>query len=165
MRLLALLLTILLFSGSSLAECRNKDCMTAQFEFETMGHTFHYDEVFNIGTNWYIIFDYPENNVNKTITFEFYNGISKVHEYNNDLVTDSISFSGSTFNEEKLNLVLNITITNEDNSTNDFNLKIDINKPPADDLFYLWGGMTVFWTAIGAYVLYISSKFTKLRDK
>ena len=69
------------------------------------------------------------------------------------------------FNEEKLNLVLNITITNEDNSTSDFNLNIDINKPPADDLFYLWGGMTVFWTAIGAYVLYISSKFTKLRDK
>ena len=92
MRLLALFLTILLFSGSSLAECRNKDCMTAQFEFETMGHTFHYDEVFNIGTNWYIIFDYPENNTNKTITFEFYNGISKVHEYDNDLVTDSISF-------------------------------------------------------------------------
>ena len=165
MRLLALFLTILLFSGSSLAECRNKDCMTAQFELETMGHTFHYDEVFNIGTNWYIIFDYPDNNTNKTITFEFYKGISKVHEYDNDLVTDSISFSGSTFNEEKLNLVLNITITNEDNSTNDFNLKIDINKPPADDLFYLWGGMTVFWAAIGTYVLYISSKFTKLRDK
>ena len=165
MRLLALFFTILLFSGSSLAECRNKDCMTAQFELETTGHTFHYDEVFNIGTNWYIIFDYPENNTNETITFEFYSGISKVHEYDNDLVTDSISFSGSTFNEEKLNLVLNITITNEDNSTSDFNLKIDINKPPADDLFYLWGGMTVFWTAIGAYVLYISSKFTKLRDK
>tara|TARA_B100000401_G_scaffold264349_1_gene179889 strand:- start:106 stop:603 length:498 start_codon:yes stop_codon:yes gene_type:complete len=165
MRLLSLFLTILLFSGSSLAECRNKDCMTAQFELETMGHTFHYDEVFNIGTNWYIIFDYPENNTNKTITFEFDNGISKVHEYDNDLVTDSISFSGSAFNEEKLNLVLNITITNEDNSTSDFNLNIDINKPPADDLFYLWGGMTVFWTAIGAYVLYISTKFTKLRDK
>ena len=165
MRLLALFLTILLFSGSSLAECRNKDCMTAQFELETTGHTFHYDEVYNIGTNWYIIFDYPENNTNKTINFEFDNGISKVHDYDNDLVTDSISFSGSAFNEEKLNLVLNITITNEDNSTIDFNLKIDINKPPADDLFYLWGGMTVFWTAIGAYVLYISSKFTKLRDK
>ena len=165
MRLFSLFLTILLFSCSSLAECRNKDCMTAQFEFETMGHTFHYDEVFNIGTNWYIIFDYPENNTNKTITFEFYNGVSKVHEYDNDLVTDSISFSGSAFNEEKLNLVLKITITNEDNSTRDFSLYFDINKPPADDLFYLWGGMTVFWTAIGAYVLYISSKFTKLRDK
>ena len=165
MRLLVLFLTILVFSGSSFAECRNKDCMTAQFELGTMGHTFYYDEVFNIGTNWYIIFDYPENNTNQTVTFEFYNGISKVHKYDNDLVTDSISFSGSTFNEEKLNLALNITITSEDNSTNGFNLKIDINKPPADDLFYLWGGMTVFWTAIGAYVLYISSKFTKLRDK
>ena len=108
MRLFSLFLTILLFSGSSFAECRNKDCMTAKFELETMGHTFHYDEVFNIGTNWYIIFDYPENNTNKTITFEFYNGISKVHEYDNDLVTDSISFSGSAFKEEKLNLVLRI---------------------------------------------------------
>ena len=165
MRLLVLFLTILVFSGSSFAECRNKDCMTAQFELGTMGHTFYYDEVFNIGTNWYIIFDYPENNTNQTVTFEFYNGISKVHKYDNDLVTDSISFSGSTFKEKKLNLALNITITSEDNSTNGFNLKIDINKPPADDLFYLWGGMTVFWTAIGAYVLYISSKFTKLRDK
>ena len=35
----------------------------------------------------------------------------------------------------------------------------------ADDLFYLWGGMTVFWASIGAYVLYISSKFTQLREK
>ena len=57
MRLLVLFLTILVFSGSSFAECRNKDCMTAQFELGTMGHTFYYDEVFNIGTNWYIIFD------------------------------------------------------------------------------------------------------------
>ena len=165
MRLLALLLIILLFSGSSLGECRNKDCMTTQFKFETMGHTFHYDKVFNIGTNWYIIFDYPANNTNKTISFEFSTGISKEHVYDNDLVTDSISFSGSTFSEENLNLVLNVIITDEDNSTNSFNLNIDINKPPADDLFYLWGGMTVFWTAIGAYVLYISIKFNKLRDK
>ncbi len=165
MRLLALFLTILLFSGSTLAECRSKNCMTVQYDFGTMGHTFHYDEVFNIGTNWYIIFDYPENNTNKTITFEFSTGINKVHDYDNDLVTDSVSFSGSAFSEEKLNLVLNVIITDIDNSTSDFNLNIDINKPPADDLFYLWGGMTVFWIAIGAYVLYISSKLTKLRDK
>ena len=31
--------------------------------------------------------------------------------------------------------------------------------------FYLWGGMTVFWFSIGAYVLYISSKFTQLSEK
>jgi len=139
--------------------------MTAQFKLDNMAHTFHFDEVFNIGTNWYIIFDYPENNTNKTITFEFSTGLSKVHVYDNDLVTDSISFSGSAFSQERLNLVLNVTITDQDNSTSDFKLNVDINKPPADDLFYLWGGMTVFWATIGAYVLYISSKFTELRDK
>ena len=86
MRLLALFLTILLFSGSSLAECRNKDCMTAQFEFETMGHTFHYDEVFNIGTNWYIIFDYPEQKNNLILSLQrldkdeadYFGGIPKI---------------------------------------------------------------------------------------
>ena len=139
--------------------------MTAQFKLDNMAHTFHFDEVFNIGTNWYIIFDYPENNTNKTITFEFSTGLSKVHVYDNNLVTDSISFSGSAFSQERLNLVLNVTITDQDNSTSDFKLNVDINKPPADDLFYLWGGMTVFWATIGAYVLYISSKFTELRDK
>ena len=165
MKILASILVILLFSGPALGECRNKDCMTAQFKLDNMAHTFHFDEVFNIGTNWYIIFDYPEDNTNKTITFEFSTGLSKVHVYDNDLVTDSISFSGSAFSQERLNLVLNVTITDQDNSTSDFKLNVDINKPPADDLFYLWGGMTVFWATIGAYVLYISSKFTELRDK
>ena len=47
----------------------------------------------------------------------------------------------------------------------EFNLSIDVNKPPAEDMFYLWGGMTVFWASIGAYVLYISSRLTQLRDK
>jgi CcmD family protein len=43
--------------------------------------------------------------------------------------------------------------------------KIDINKPSDDDMFYLWGGMTVFWVAIGAYVLYLSSRFRELNKK
>jgi CcmD family protein len=43
--------------------------------------------------------------------------------------------------------------------------KIDINKPSDDDMFYLWGGMTVFWVAIGAYVLYLSSRFRELDEK
>jgi len=29
----------------------------------------------------------------------------------------------------------------------------------------LWGGMTVFWFAIGAYVLYLSSRFRELNKK
>ena len=79
-------------------------------------------------------------------------------------MTDSVSFSGSSFSEEKFNLVLNVKI-NGNNTSNEFELSIDINKPPADDLFYLWGGMAIFWISIGAYVLYISSKFTQLRER
>lgn len=158
------LLVILVLSGSVSAECREESCMTKETNFSTAGHTFYYNEVFNIGTNWYIIFDYPSNNTNETITFDFGNGINKVHTYDNSKVTDSISFSGSSFSEESLNLVLSIKISN-DELIDEFNLSIDINKPPAEDMFYLWGGMTVFWVSIGAYVLYISSRLTQLREK
>jgi len=164
MRLIVMILTILVLSGLVSAECREKECMTNEFNFDSTGHVFYYNEVFDIGTNWYIIFDYPESNTNDSIEFAFVDGPSKTHTYNEAEVTDSVSFPGSSFSEEKFNLVLNVKI-NGNNTSSEFNLSIDINKPPADDLFYLWGGMTVFWTAIGAYVLYISSKFTKLRDK
>ena len=160
----AVLVAILLFSSTVSAECREESCMTKETNFPTAGHSFYYNEVFNIGTNWYIIFDYPSNNTNETITFDFGNGINKVHTYDNSKITDSISFSGSSFSEESLNLVLSIRISN-DGLINEFNLSIDINKPPAEDMFYLWGGMTVFWASIGAYVLYISSRLTQLRDK
>ena len=46
-----------------------------------------------------------------------------------------------------------------------YELEIQINKPPADDLVYLWGGMTIFWLSIGLYVLYISNKFRELSEK
>ena len=32
-------------------------------------------------------------------------------------------------------------------------------------MVYLWGGMTVFWIAIGAYTLFLSNKFRELNDK
>ena len=160
----AVLVAILLLSSTVSAECREESCMTKETNFPTAGHSFYNNEVFNIGTNWYIIFDYPSNNTNETITFDFGNGINKVHTYDNSKITDSISFSGSSFSEESLNLVLSIKISN-DGLIDEFNLSIDINKPPAEDMFYLWGGMTVFWASIGAYVLYISSRLTQLRDK
>jgi|TARA_B100001094_G_scaffold64321_1_gene60345 hypothetical protein len=165
MRYLAQILIILILSGTVSAECREKSCMTNEYEFATTGHVFHYNDVFNIGTTWYIIFDYPANNTNETVTFEFLNGAKKVHTYDNSKVIDSISFSGSTFSEEKFNLVFKVIINDEDNSTEEFELSIDVNKPQADDLFYLWGGMTVFWVSIGSYVLYISSKLAHLSEK
>tara|TARA_B100001250_G_scaffold382607_1_gene375902 strand:+ start:180 stop:674 length:495 start_codon:yes stop_codon:yes gene_type:complete len=164
MRLFVMILTILVFSGLVSAECREKSCMTNEFKFDSTGHKFYYNEVFDIGTNWYIIFDYPENNNNNSIEFTFVDGPSKVYTYNEDEVTDSVSFSGSSFSDEKFNTVLNIKV-NGNNTNVEFNLSIDVNKPPADDLFYLWGGMTVFWFSIGAYVLYISTKFTQLRER
>ena len=99
MRLVTLFLTILLFSGSSLAECRDKECMTHETEFQQDGgnlHTFYYNKVFEIGTNWYLIFDYPSGKTNDTITFEFPTGLTKTHTYHPEKETDSISFSGST---------------------------------------------------------------------
>ena len=163
MRLIVIIVSILVFSGFASAECREKSCMTN--EYGTNGHVFYFNEVFNIGTNWYIIFDYPENNDNDSIQFNFIDGPSKVHVYNEAKVTDSVSFSGSSFSEEKFNSILNIKINGKDNASSEFNFSIDINKPPSEDLFYLWGGMTVFWVSIGAYVLYISSKFTQLRER
>ena len=169
MRLVTSILLFLLLIGSVSAECRNKSCMTNEFKFTEegnyTGHIFYYDEVFNIGSNWYIIFEYPEDNANTTISFEFDSGVSKIHSYDNNLVTDSISFSGSSFSEENLNMNLKITIEGEGGMKKGFNLSVDINKPPADDLLYLWGGMTVFWLSIGAYVIYMSSKLTRLRAK
>ena len=169
MRLLVLILTILLFSGSSIADCREKDCMTHEAEFVQQeggtSHTFYYNKVFEIGTNWYVIFDYPSGKTNDTITFEFPTGLTKIHTYDPEAETDSISFSGSSFTKEEFDYPVNITITGPEGIDGEFTLYIHINKPPSDDLFYLWGGMTVFWATIGAYVLYISSKFTKLRDK
>ena len=32
-------------------------------------------------------------------------------------------------------------------------------------MVYLWGGMSVFWFSIGAYVLYISNKLRELSKK
>ena len=106
-----------------------------------------------------------EINDNDSIQFNFIDGPSKVHVYNEAKVTDSVSFSGSSFSEEKFNSILNIKINGKDNASSEFNFSIDINKPPSEDLFYLWGGMTVFWVSIVAYVLYISSKFTQLRER
>ena len=32
-------------------------------------------------------------------------------------------------------------------------------------MLFLWGGMTVFWTSIGAYVIYLSKKINDLDTK
>ena len=165
MKLYSYLLVLLILAGSSSAECKQKECMTNEYNYQQDGgtwHTFYYNNVFNIGTNWYIIFDYPSGKNDDTISFEFSTGLSKVHIYDPDKETDSISFPGSSFTEEIFNLELYVNITGPEGSEGEFILNIHVNKPPADDLFYLWGGMTVFWVAIGSYVLFLSNKLKDL---
>ena len=156
---------IAILAGPASAECRDKNCMADEYTFQddqVAKHTFFYNSVFNIGTNWYLIFDYPSDKDTGSISFEFSTGLSKVYSYDADQTSDSISFSGSSFTEEVFNLDLYVNFTESDSG---FILSIDVNKPPAEDMFYLWGGMTVFWLAIGAYTLYISNKFRDLSNK
>jgi len=179
MRLLVIILTILLFSGSSFAECRERECMPNEREVtdadqlgpsSSGGFTIFYDNVFEIGNTWFIIFEYGTAHSGGIISFEFISGPGKnttLESFDEGMVEDSVSFSGSIFAEEVPHEKIYINFTRSDRDSPSWSVELDIfvNKPPADDLFYLWGGMTVFWTAIGAYVLYISSKLTKLRDK
>ena len=157
-----------ILTGSASAECREKSCMTDDSEFKQESgtlHTFYYNKVFEIGTNWYLIFDYPSGKTNDTITFEFQTGLNKIHKYNSNKTTDSVSFSGSSFTEEKFDFPLFMNVTGPEGTDGEFILYIHINKPPAEDMVYLWGGMTVFWLAIGIYTLYISNKFRDLSNK
>ena len=168
MRISSLLLVLLLLSSSAAAECREKECMVKEHKYQDnrgTWHTFYYDNIFNIGTNWYIIFDYPSGQSDDTISFEFSTGLSKTHVYDSDKETDSISFSGSSFTEEIFNLELYVNITGPDGPEGAFVLEIHVNKPSAEDMVYLWGGMTVFWIAIGAYTLFLSNRLRELSNK
>ena len=165
MKIYSYLLILLILAGSASAECKQKECMTNEYNYQQDGetsHIFYYNNVFNIGTNWYIIFDYPSDKNNGTISFDFSTGLSKVYVYDSDKDTDSVSFPGSSFTEEIFNLELYVNITGSEGSEGDFILNIHVNKPPAEDLFHLWGGMTVFWIAIGSYVLFLSNKLKDL---
>jgi len=168
-KLYSYLIILLILAGSASADCREKDCMTDESKFQQQvsmtWHTFYYNKVFDIGTNWYIIFDYPSGKTNDSISFEFPTGLNKIHNYDSNKTTDSVSFSGSSFTEEKFDFPLFINVTGPEGTDGEFVIYIHINKPPADDMIYLWGGMTVFWVAIGAYTLYISNKFRDLSDK
>ena len=129
----------------------------------------YYNSLFTIGENWFIVFHVTstDNDYDVDLSFEDGNSKSLVLPSDSSNYTDSVSFAGSSFTSEKFNFDLHLTITQSQggevvaNST----FKIDINKPSDDDMFYLWGGMTVFWVAIGAYVLYLSNQFKELAKK
>jgi len=177
-KLYSFLIVILVLSSSTTAECRSKECMPEEFVTHVVAGDgdwwyFYYDSVFNIGTNWFIIVESGATSFNGYISFEFGNNLTKSIDVNlgsgalvEKMENGSISFPGSTFSDEEFNRILYINFTEDGGEQTDaFQLKIQINKPPAEDMIYLWGGMTVFWASIGAYVMYLSNKFRELSDK
>ena len=173
MRFFPYLLVALLVAGNASAECRDKECMPDIYEHSDGGSViiFYYDSVFQIGSNWFMIFEYGSGHSENTISVEFEDGPSKTVKVQgegdfNGMIEESISFSGSSFVNEDFHKKLFINFTNSIGEEGEpLELKIHINKQPAEDLVFLWGGMTVFWLSIGLYVLYISSKFHELSDK
>tara|TARA_B100000029_G_scaffold200659_1_gene198973 strand:+ start:533 stop:1093 length:561 start_codon:yes stop_codon:yes gene_type:complete len=172
------LLAIFLLANGVSAECMNKECMPDKYIAQLEGGdddgtwTFYYNQVFNIGSNWFLIFDSNLQTFQGTISFDFLNGPEKIVEINignyeiNEVAkvrNGSVSFSGSAFSEERFHQILYINFTEEGyGNIGSFELKMHVNKPPADDLFYLWGGMTVFGVAIGSYVIFLSNRLKDL---
>ena len=174
MRFFSTFIAILLLIGSASAECRNKSCMPDSYEFDNGAQiTFYYDSVFEIGTNWFLILEGSNMEGYWNFIFEFGDGLSReAHLESRDEFPESqqrnnsISFPGSTFSEEEFHKSLFVNVTDENGILIDsFALVIHINKPPAEDMIYLWGGMTVFWLGIGTYVIFLSNKFQELNDK
>ena len=178
MRLFSLFLVILLLSGNVAADCRDKECMPEEtFVIPAASGDakwyLYYDSVFNIGTNWFVIIESEATKFQGNILFDFGDNLTKSIDVNlgsgasiEKLKNGSISFPSSTFSEEEFNRILYINFTDDNgNPIDSFQLKIQINKPPADDMVYLWGGMTIFWIAVGTYTLFLSNKLRELKDK
>ena len=172
---LGLILMLILLSATAFSSaeryCHEDNCFTNRGYINLNGEDLHvyYNSLFTIGENWFVVFHVTGTDTDYDVILSFGDGHSKslkISEGSSNY-TDSVSFPGSTFASEKFDFDLNLTITRSQdgevvaNST----LSIDINEPSDDDMFYLWGGMTVFWVAIGAYVLYLSNKIEKLENK
>jgi len=169
MKIHSFLLMILLVAGNVSAECREKSCMPNEYlHNDRMSSVyFYYDSIFEIGTNWFIIFEYDSAFSKDNISFEFHNGPVKIINLAGENSSEeSVSFPGSSFTSEEFHKILYINFTDGNGQEREsFELEVHINKPPAEDMRYLWGGMTIFWISIGAYVLYLSSKYKELSNK
>ena len=166
MKFYTCIVVILVLAANVSAECRDKECMTNSYDFNSENSEIfiYYNEIFEIGSNWFIIIDAETNNSQYNLQFEFSNDLTKKIILEDG--ENSLSFSGSSFTSEMFHKSLYANITDkEDNSIGKFTLTIHINKSTSEDMFYLWGGMTVFWLSIGLYVLYISNKYRELNSK
>ena len=75
----------------------------------------------------------------------------------------SFSFPGATFHGEAFNVPLELRLVHDGSVMDNVIVSIDVSIPPPSDLQWLWGGMTVFWLGIAAYVGWLHRRQAELR--
>ena len=120
-----------------------------------------YDPVFRTGEAWFIDLE-VENGDGYTVEAEF-SGAEPRSKALPAAGGASFSFPGATFHGEAFNVPLELRLLRDGSVVANTTVEIDVSVPPAEDLLWLWGGMTVFWLGIAAYAGWLHRRQTALR--
>ena len=123
--------------------------------------TVSYDPVFRTGEAWFIDL-VVENGDGYTVEAEFSGAEPRSKALPADGET-SFSFPGATFHGEAFNVPLELRLLRDGSVVANTTVEIDVSVPPAEDLLWLWGGMTVFWLGIAAYAGWLHRRQAELR--
>ncbi|MAH16998.1 MAG: hypothetical protein CL960_00650 [Euryarchaeota archaeon] len=120
-----------------------------------------YDPVFRTGEAWFIDL-VVENGDGYTVEAEFA-GAEPRSKALPAAGEASFSFPGATFHGEAFNVPLELRLLRDGSTVASTTVEIDVSVPPAEDLLWLWGGMTVFWLGIAAYAGWLHRRQAELR--
>ncbi len=120
-----------------------------------------YDPVFRAGEAWFIDLE-VENGDGYTVEAEFSGAEPRSKALPADGET-SFSFPGATFHGEAFNVPLELRLVHGGNTVASTTVEVDVSVPPAEDLLWLWGGMTVFWLGIAGYAGWLHQRQAELR--
>ena len=120
-----------------------------------------YNPVFRTGEAWFIDLE-VENGDGYTVEAEF-SGAELRSKALPVAGGASFSFPGATFHSEAFNVPLELRLLRDGNVVANMTVEIDVSVPPAEDLLWLWGGMTVFWLGIAGYAGWLHRRQAELR--
>lgn len=123
--------------------------------------TVSYDPVFRTGEVWFIDL-VVENGDGYTAEAEFA-GAEPRSKALPAAGEASFSFPGATFHGEAFNVPLELRLLRDGSTVANTTVEIDVSVPPAEDLLWLWGGMTVFWLGIAGYAGWLHRRQAELR--
>ena len=120
-----------------------------------------YDPIFRTGEAWFIDL-VVENGDGYTVEAEF-SGAELRSKALPVAGGASFSFPGATFHSEAFNVPLELRLLRDGSIVTNTTVEIDVSVPPAEDLLWLWGGMTVFWLGIAGYAGWLHRRQAELR--